>query len=183
MFHSQSVHDCYHLFTCACCDRKFTVKYVKFGYKPQYCSCKCANSSSRKDIIKSREININDIDVNIDISQVVSETKALGVEINNSMTKPGVWGLYDESGNLLDVAQTTNIANEWNKINYKFGNGKFINMRNDGIDLSKIIGKVIVFEDDLKKRLMIEASYAIKYKAKYWHPQPGTFQTKAMSSC
>lgn len=170
---------CCHVFTCVCCGRRFAVKYVKFGYKPQYCSCKCANSS-RKDIIKPREININDIDVDIDISQVVSETKALGVEIGNSMTKPGVWGLYDENGILLDVHQTINVAFEWRNMQ-KFTRSNFTLMRNDGIDLTKVSGKVIVFDGDLTRRLMVEESFAIKYGAKYWHPQPYTFQMKIIS--
>lgn len=151
---------------------------MKFGYKPQYCGLECSNNS-KKSPTNSVDININDIDINID--EVMSSVEIMGKDINESMGKPGVWGLYDENGNLLDVAQTTNITNEWNKINYKFSNGKFINMRNDGIDLTKVSGKVIVFEDDLVRRLMVEESFAIKYGAKYWHPQPFTFQMKIMS--
>lgn len=168
---------CCHVFTCVCCGRRFAVKYVKFGYKPQYCGLECSNNS--KIPTNSVDININDIDINID--EVMSSVEIMGKDINESMGKPGVWGLYDENGNLLDVAQTTNITNEWNKINYKFSNGKFINMRNDGIDLTKVSGKVIVFEDDLVRRLMVEEAFAIKYGAKYWHPQPFTFQMKIMS--
>lgn len=116
---------CYHVFTCACCDRKFAVKYAKFGYKPQYCGLKCFNSS-KKNVGGARKVNIDNIDVDIDISKVISETRALGVEIDNSMTKPGVWGLYDENGNLLDVAQTTNITNEWKIMPSKFSKPKFV---------------------------------------------------------
>lgn len=47
-------------------------------------------------------------------------------------------------------------------------------MQNNGVDLTKLV--VIAFESDLKARLLIEQEFAEKYNAKYWHPQPGTFQ-------
>ena len=104
------------------------------------------------------------------------EITALGTIIDDSMTKPGVWGLYDENGVLLDVAQTVNITSEWNALTDKLGRPKFISMQDNGVDLTKLIGKVITFENDKKTRLLIEQAFAEKYGALYWHPQPGTFQ-------
>lgn len=61
------------------------------------------------------------------------EITALGTIIDDSMTKPGVWGLYDENGVLLDVAQTVNITSEWNALTDKLGRPKFISMQDNGV--------------------------------------------------
>lgn len=112
----------------------------------------------------------------ITINGSTLEITSLDTAIDGSMTKAGVWGFYDENGNLLDVHQTNNIAVEWKGLSEFTGRTSFTRMRKDGIDLSKTTCKVITFEDDLERRLLIEQAFAIKYRAKYWHPQPYTFQ-------
>ena len=104
------------------------------------------------------------------------EITALDTVIDDTMTTAGVWGLYDENGVLLDVAQTVNITAEWKALQGKLSRPKFISMQDNGVDLTKLVGKVIAFENDLKRRLMIEMAFAIEYNARYWHPQPYTFQ-------
>ena len=116
------------------------------------------------------------ITLNINNTSTPIEITSLDAAIDPSMTKPGVWAFYDEHNNLLDVHQTVNIAAEWKRFSNFTCRSSFTTMRNDGIDLSKTTCKVIAFESNLKTRLLIEQAFATKYNAKYWSPQPGTFQ-------
>lgn len=120
--------------------------------------------------------------ITLDDISTVLEITALDTVIDDTMNKPGVWGLYDEHGILLDVHQTINITFEWKKLSKFAGRVSFTLMREDGVDLSKTTCKVIAFEDDLKKRLLIEQAFAIKYHAKYWNPQPWTFQMESVNN-
>ena len=106
----------------------------------------------------------------------VYKRQALDTIIDASITTAGVWGLYDENGVLLDVAQTKDIVAEWKTLSSKFTRSKFISMHNNDVNLDTLKGKVIVLEDDEMKRLKIEEDYAIKNNARYWSPQPGIIQ-------
>lgn len=151
---------CYRVFNCGTCGEKF-VNYRRPLATSKYCSVSCASN----DYIERSGEDVNYMPVDVDICEVQS-----GVA--------GVWGLYDENDNLLDVAQTIDIAGEWRSLSSKFTKLKFITMRDNGINLDTLKGKVVVFEDDLVKRLEIEEDFALSRNALYWHPQPYTFQSK-----
>ena len=168
---------CYRVFTCGCCGKKF-INYNLPLKEARYCCRGCGTTinnfarSYKRTINKSR-FNNSSIDytpLNIDIDNIDS------IVSDGKSPIAGVWALYDENDNLLDVAQTNNIVAEWLILSSKFARPKFITMRNNGINLDTLKGKVIVLEDDETKRLKIEEDYAIKNNARYWSPQPGTIQ-------
>lgn len=68
------------------------------------------------------------VTVSITLDDATLEITSLDTVINSSMAKPGVWGLYDKNGVLLDVAQTKDIASEWSALPGKLSRPKFISM-------------------------------------------------------
>lgn len=165
---------CYRIQTCQYCGKDFVnADHHRLDIN-RFCSNSCAASAQwAKGKGKSHPLEITATDLTLPhyeaLNMIIDETTL------PNLNTPGVWGFYDKDGKLLDVHQTVNIAIEWHNLK-KFTRSSFTLMRKDGVDLTKTNGRVIVFEEDIIKRLLIEEDYAKTHGAKYWHPQLGTFQ-------
>lgn len=162
--------NCFYVNTCGACGHK----YITTDKNNVYCSqgCGIIGNKLAKGIRKRYVIDPSKV---ANISTVDYTPLNIDVNVIDCNHKGGVWAVYDENSVLLDVHQTTNIAAEWKQI-MKFTRSVFTYMRDDGVDLTKLTSKVVAFEDNFTKRLMIEEDFALKNNAKYWAPQPGTFQ-------